>query len=49
VRCARPRQIEAGFQRDFADARLSSAKALEARWFGVQLAVRVARLLAPVQ
>jgi cardiolipin synthase len=43
------RQIEAVFQRDFADARLSSAKELEARRFPVRLAVRLARLMAPVQ
>lgn len=43
------REVEALFLRDFADSRLSSAKELEARSFLFRLAVRVARLLAPVQ
>jgi cardiolipin synthase A/B len=43
------RQIEAVFQRDFSNARLASAKELEARGFLVRLAVSVARLMAPVQ
>jgi cardiolipin synthase len=43
------REVETLFLQDFADSRLSSAKELEARSFPVRLAVRVARLLAPVQ
>ncbi|MBE7501966.1 MAG: hypothetical protein HS113_17055 [Verrucomicrobiales bacterium] len=43
------RQVEALFERDFADSRRSSARELEARRLPVRLAVRVARLLAPVQ
>lgn len=43
------RQIEALFLRDFGDSRLSSAAELEARSFPVRLAVRVARLMAPLQ
>lgn len=43
------RKVEDIFERDFADSRLSSAGELEARSFPVRLAVRVARLLAPVQ
>ena len=37
------------FLEDFADARLSSASELEARRFPVRFAVRVARLLSPLQ
>lgn len=43
------RQVEALFERDFAHARLSSARELETRPFPVRLAVRVARLMAPLQ
>ncbi len=43
------RQIEAVFLRDFGNARRSFARELDDRWFGVRLAVRIARLLAPVQ
>lgn len=42
------REVEALFRRDFADSRVSSAKELEARCFLTRLAVRAARLLAPL-
>jgi cardiolipin synthase A/B len=42
------REVEAMFLEDFADARLSSARELAERYFPVRLAVRVARLLAPL-
>ena len=41
-------QMEEMFLSDFADSRLSSARELEARSFPVRLAVRVARLFAPL-
>lgn len=41
-------EVEAMFLDDFADSRLSSARELEARSFPVRLAVRIARLLAPL-
>ncbi len=43
------KEIEQMFLEDFADARLSSASELEARRFPVRFAVRVARLLSPLQ
>jgi len=41
-------ELEEVFERDFADARLSSELELEERSFWVRLAVRVSRLFAPV-
>jgi cardiolipin synthase A/B len=41
--------MEKMFLEDMADSRLSSAQELQARAFPVRLAVRVARLLAPIQ
>ncbi len=43
------RQVEALFEDDFAASRLASAAELDARGFLFRLAVRVARLMAPVQ
>lgn len=42
------KKLEQVFQRDFADARLSSEQELEERSFWVRLAVRISRLFAPV-
>ena len=42
------REVEAMFQKDFADSRLSSARELEERSFPVRLMVRVARLFSPL-
>lgn len=42
-------QVEKMFLRDFKDSRLASARDLDVRSFPYRLAVRIARLLAPVQ
>ncbi len=43
------REVETMFLEDFADSRLSSAREIEERSFFFRLAVRMARLMAPIQ